>query len=600
MDGLRPGSHGLIRRIRPRSSAHDTGAAGTADFGAARPSLLVDDRRPVSPAVPPSPGAPATDVPESAGTTAPDGEKSGPTSPAVPSSDIDSVGTAESAESAAKRGFPALAGKPVLLEDSWAAMLDRRPAPARTGWRRWETRYLWKVAAVDVLSAVLAGLAGLAVLATAHGGVPWSYSWPYSLCAALLPVLWVAVLLFARAYETRYLFVGNEEYRRVILAAGALIAAVAVVVFAADLPVSRRFALAALAVLAAATVLCRFLVRKWLIRQRERGRYLSRVLVVGEESAITDLHTQLGRRRFHGMEIVGACVPTRSASRMGEIPVLGSFDDVMRAVRRCSADTVAVLPCPQLSSSTLRGLLWELEETETELIVAAALLDVAGPRTTIRPIDGLPMLHLDHAELSGSRRAVKRIFDIVVASMIGLVALPLLLVAMAAIRLTSPGPALFRQQRVGKDGRTFRIFKLRSMYVDAERRRADLAADNESDGVLFKIRDDPRITPLGRWLRRFSIDELPQVLNVLAGHMSLVGPRPPLESEVAEYPADMRRRLMVLPGITGLWQVSGRADLSWDDSMRLDLRYVENWSLTLDLVVLLRTVNAVIRSTGAY
>jgi exopolysaccharide biosynthesis polyprenyl glycosylphosphotransferase len=225
---------------------------------------------------------------------------------------------------------------------------------------------------------------------------------------------------------------------------------------------------------------------------------------------------------------------------------------------------------------------------------------VAGPRTTIRPVDGLPMLHVEHAELSGGRRLVKGLFDRVLAALALPVAGPLIVALALAVRWETPGPAFFRQVRVGKDGKEFVLYKLRTMYADAEDRQAQLNGENESDGVLFKIRHDPRITPIGRWLRRYSLDELPQLLNVLSGQMSLVGPRPPLPSEVAQYPEDVRRRLAVKPGLTGLWQVSGRSDLSWEDSVRLDLRYVENWSLTFDLVILLRTITALVRTSGAY
>jgi exopolysaccharide biosynthesis polyprenyl glycosylphosphotransferase len=227
-------------------------------------------------------------------------------------------------------------------------------------------------------------------------------------------------------------------------------------------------------------------------------------------------------------------------------------------------------------------------------------MDVAGPRTTIRPVDGLPLLHVEHPKLSGGRRLVKELFDRLVAGTALILLSPLLLAIGLAIRFTSPGPALFRQARVGKDGTTFGVYKFRSMYADAEARLAELRRLNEHDGVLFKIRDDPRVTRLGKHLRRYSLDELPQLLNIVRGQMSLVGPRPPLRSEVDQYADDVHRRLVVKPGLTGLWQVSGRSDLSWDESVRLDLRYVENWSLAMDLLILWRTAFAVVKSSGAY
>lgn len=259
-----------------------------------------------------------------------------------------------------------------------------------------------------------------------------------------------------------------------------------------------------------------------------------------------------------------------------------------------------VLACPELDGAALRRLAWELERYDTDLIVASSLVDVAGSRTTIRPVDGLPLLHVEHPRLSGGARVVKELVDRVGALVLLVLLAPLLVALAVWIRWDSPGPALFRQVRVGRGGRRFVIYKFRTMQVDAEQRLAELRHLNEHDGVLFKIRNDPRVTRAGRWLRRFSLDELPQLINVLKGQMSLVGPRPPLPDEVARYPADARRRLAVKPGMTGLWQVSGRADLPWEEAVRLDLWYVENWSLTLDLVILLRTLTAVYRASGAY
>jgi exopolysaccharide biosynthesis polyprenyl glycosylphosphotransferase len=323
------------------------------------------------------------------------------------------------------------------------------------------------------------------------------------------------------------------------------------------------------------------------------------VVVVGHELAVIHITRQLRRERFHGLEVVGACLPPHHDGQVG-LPVYGTFDDVAEAVEAAAADTVIVLSCPELDGHVLRRLAWRLERDDIDLIVASALIDVAGDRTTIRPVDGLPMLHVEHPRLEGGARVVKEIVDRVGAGLLLAVFAPVLLSLALWIKLGSPGPVLFRQVRVGRDGDHFRIFKFRSMYMDAEQRLAELRHLNENDGVLFKIRNDPRVTPVGRWLRKLSLDELPQLLNVVKGDMSLVGPRPPLPEEVAAYPDDARRRLAVKPGMTGLWQVSGRSDLPWEEAVRLDLRYVENWSLTLDFIILLRTVTAVLRSSGAY
>jgi len=323
------------------------------------------------------------------------------------------------------------------------------------------------------------------------------------------------------------------------------------------------------------------------------------VIVVGHELSVIGITRQLRRERYHGLEVVGACLPPDHDGVL-DLPVYGTFDDVADAVDAAEADTVVVLSCPELDGVVLRRLAWRLERDEVDLVVASTLIDVAGARTTIRPFDGLPMLHVEHPRLHGGARLVKDVVDRFLAVLLLVLFGPLLLVVALWVRLTSRGPVLFRQVRVGRDGGEFRIFKFRSMYVDAEARLAELKHLNEYEGVLFKMRDDPRVTPVGRWLRRFSVDELPQLLNVLSGKMSLVGPRPPLPSEVAAYADDVRRRLAVKPGMTGLWQVSGRSDLPWEEAVRLDLRYVENWSLSLDLVILLRTMTAVVRSSGAY
>jgi exopolysaccharide biosynthesis polyprenyl glycosylphosphotransferase len=309
----------------------------------------------------------------------------------------------------------------------------------------------------------------------------------------------------------------------------------------------------------------------------------------------------LRRESYHGLWVVAACV-AGSARRevIDNIPVIGGLDNVADTVERYDADTVAVLSCPEMSGVMLRDLAWELEKTGTDLCVAPALLDVAGPRTTIRPVAGLPLLHMDHPEFTGVRRVVKAAFDRAAAGLALFLLSPLFIFFILLIRLSDSGPGLFRQTRVGRDGRAFTVFKFRTMVVDAEERKSHLATLNDGDGVLFKMRRDPRVTAVGVWLRRWSLDELPQLINVLIGDMSLVGPRPALPQEAALYGDHVRRRLAVKPGLTGLWQVSGRSDLSWDESVRLDLRYVENWSFVLDLQILWKTASAVLRGSGAY
>jgi len=345
----------------------------------------------------------------------------------------------------------------------------------------------------------------------------------------------------------------------------------------------------------------RFTIRKRLHRQRDVGRYLLSVVAVGHEAAVANLVKELGRDRYHGLTVVGACVAHPSdCEEVAGIPVYGGLDDVTAAVRAFGADTVAVTACPEMDGVKLRALAWELEKTGTDLCLSPALLDVAGPRTTIRPTAGLTLLHVDHPQLSGFKLVMKGLFDRCVAAVALILLFPLMVLLGASICLYDRGSAVFTQTRVGKDGRVFRIYKFRTMVVDAEKRREELLPSNDHDGILFKLRRDPRITAVGAHLRRWSIDELPQLVNVLLGDMSLVGPRPALPAEAAEYADHVRRRLVVKPGLTGLWQVSGRSDLSWEESVRLDLRYVENWSFALDLQIMWKTISALVWRVGAY
>ncbi|HCU92490.1 MAG TPA: hypothetical protein DHU96_07000, partial [Actinobacteria bacterium] len=334
---------------------------------------------------------------------------------------------------------------------------------------------------------------------------------------------------------------------------------------------------------------------------RGLGRFMRRVVVAGHVPAVADMVAFLRRDKYHGMSVVGACIAgAATESEIAGIPVFGDMGDVPAAVDMASADTVAVLSCPEMSGVRLRELAWELEKTGTDLCVAPALLDVAGPRTTIRPVAGLPLLHMDHPELAGGKRVIKGAFDRLTAGLALILLAPVFAVLALAIQLTDPGPVFFWQTRIGKDGRPFKVCKFRSMIADAELHRAQMETLNEASGVLFKIRRDPRVTKVGSLLRRWSLDELPQLFNVLTGDMSLVGPRPALPQETARYGHHMRRRLVVKPGITGLWQVSGRSDLPWEEAERLDLRYVENWSLALDLQILWKTTSAIIHGSGAY
>jgi exopolysaccharide biosynthesis polyprenyl glycosylphosphotransferase len=332
------------------------------------------------------------------------------------------------------------------------------------------------------------------------------------------------------------------------------------------------------------------------------------VLAVGDSESVARFAARLKKDPCAGMHVVGACVPSvpgapwnaaDEISAMG-VPVFGDVDSITDAVRMSGARSVAVL-AGHIDAEKLRWISWQLEGTDTDLVVSPGLTDVGGRRLHIQPIAGLPLLHVSEPEFAGVRHLLKGAFDRILAAVALLVLSPLLLGIALVVRRTSNGPALFLQTRVGKNGKQFKMLKFRSMYVGAERQVSELIDNNEAaDGLLFKMRNDPRVTRVGRVLRRRSLDELPQLINVLTGSMSLVGPRPPLPTEVAQYGDEMRRRLLVKPGLTGLWQISGRSDLSWEESVRLDLHYVENWSLATDVSILVKTFGAVVRSVGAY
>jgi exopolysaccharide biosynthesis polyprenyl glycosylphosphotransferase len=240
-----------------------------------------------------------------------------------------------------------------------------------------------------------------------------------------------------------------------------------------------------------------------------------------------------------------------------------------------------------------------LEGTGAELVVDPGLMEIAGPRLHVAAVDGLPLLRLTEPAFTGMPRVIKAISDRLVAGLLLVLTAPVMMALAIAVR-SDGGPVFYRQSRVGRHGKLFSMIKFRSMVVDADQRRFELADSNQGSGPLFKLRQDPRLTRIGAFLRKYSLDELPQLFNVLSGSMSMVGPRPPLPEEVACYSRDAQRKLLVKPGMTGLWQISGRSDLSWEESIRLDLRYVENWSLALDIFIVWKTVGAVIRGTGAY
>ena len=464
-----------------------------------------------------------------------------------------------------------------------------------SGLAGWTRDYLRRAAMSDFVIAVICSTLALQLR---FGG---NITPEYAALSVAFPLLWVMALWLAGAYDDRYIGTGSDEFRKVLNAGVSLTAGLAILSYAVNTELSRSYLMITMPSVTLLDLAVRFAMRKRLHKLRGLGRCMSTVLALGHETAVADLITELRRDSYHGLSVVAACLTGESRSQtVAGVQVFGGLDDVGSAVRRCGADTVAVLSCNEIDGIALRQLAWELEKTGTDLCVAPSLLDVAGPRTTIRPTAGLTLLHVDHPQLTGPRLVLKEVFDRIAAGAALLLLSPVLAMVAMAIRLSDEGPALFTQTRVGKNGRPFKIYKFRTMVVDAEKRLAELRASNEFDGVLFKMRHDPRITGIGRQLRKWSLDELPQLINVFRGEMSLVGPRPALPDETERYADHVRRRLVVKPGLTGMWQVNGRSDLSWDETVRLDLRYVENWSFALDLQILWKTFSVIFKGSGAY
>ncbi|WP_062292775.1 sugar transferase [Demequina phytophila] len=422
----------------------------------------------------------------------------------------------------------------------------------------------------------------------------------------VVSALWVLALGWTRSREALILGHGPQEFQRVLAASWHTFTVVAIVGFLTQWQVSRGYLLFAIPVGTVALLVYRAAWRSWMHAQRDRGELLAQVIVVGPMLTSQQMIRRIRRSRRAGYSVIGACLPTGHRfvdEDLHDVPLLGSLEEAAEVAKRENAEYVLLSGTDAMSLRESRQLGWELEGTGIGLIVAPAMVDVAGPRVYMSPVEGLPLLHVDIPRFEGGKYYLKSISDRLTAlALLALGSIPMLVVA-ALVKVTSPGPVFFRQERIGRDHRPFAMLKFRSMYVDAEQRLDALREQQRAEGneVLFKMKDDPRVTSIGKVLRRFSIDEVPQLINVLKGDMSIVGPRPPLQSEVDQWEdARVARRQLVKPGITGLWQVSGRSDLSWDESVRLDLYYTENWSLAGDLVIVMRTVGAVLFGRGAY
>ena len=501
-------------------------------------------------------------------------------------------------------------------QDAVVLRLERKPlvaknhsesvAPGRGGLRAWQRdyRHLLRWTDAVVIAQCLAVAQALRFESVA-GATLAGHRIDYLVVSLVIAVLWLGTLAMYRSRESRVLGYGLEEYQRVWTATLVVYGGVAVLSYVFKLEIARGYLVLALPLGMVGLAANRWIVRRVMLARRRAQGLNSAVLAIGEADSVGALTQELARHPELGYTVVGVCGPDITqctnlvVSGAGDVRIYPCGEDVMSAVAASAADVVAITS-GYLNASQIRDLSWQLEELEIDLVVALGVLDVSRPRLMIRPVGGLPLIHIDKPRYEGANHFRKRLFDVFFSVAVLLLVTPLLLLVALAIKFEDHGPVFYTAERIGLDGRRFRMLKFRTMAVGADQRLGELSHLDEGNGVLFKIRSDPRVTRVGYFLRRYSIDEIPQFINVLRRDMSVVGPRPPLPSEVSAYDDQMRRRLFVRPGITGLWQISGRSDLSWEDSVRLDLSYVENWSMVGDLVIAAKTVNVVRRGSGAY
>ncbi|KQQ21258.1 sugar transferase [Rathayibacter caricis DSM 15933] len=482
----------------------------------------------------------------------------------------------------------------------------------------WEQEYRGRLLATDVL-AILVSVFGTQLfwfdLDLGSGVVGFrttdAFTINYTVVSVVLSIAWLLALQVFDTRDRRIIGTGYVEYRRIVDSTIWLFGIVAIVAYLLQIQLARGYIITALP--AGILLICvgRLVWRSWLTRERKQGRSANQVVLLGSRASVLHTARELRRGTEAGYKLVGAVStsPGGADALHGETELDGlavhsftGIDGVRAVMDATGADTVVVTSSDELAPQRIRELSWTLEPGREHLVVAPSLTDIGGPRIHTRPVAGLPLIHVETPRFDGRQRFAKRLFDIVASTALILLSAPVLIVVAILVRTTSPGPVLFRQERIGLNGATFEMLKFRSMVVDAEARLAALAAQQRAEGnsVLFKMAKDPRVTKVGTVLRRFSLDELPQFLNVFRGDMSLIGPRPPLAREVEQYEAHVHRRFLMKPGITGLWQVSGRSNLSWEDTVRLDLYYVENWSMTGDLIILFKTARAVLARDGAY
>lgn len=478
----------------------------------------------------------------------------------------------------------------VSIVDSPLTSDDVTPSPAA---RRvpWQRRYARLVLAIDTIVVAIAVFGSQVFWLGPHSVDVASSPLDYTTLSLVLSVAWLGALTVGGTRHPRVIGYGITEYRMTLAASFQLFGALAIVAYLTGADVSRGYFLLSLPLGTTALLTGRALCRLWLRHRRRHGLMNARVILVGGADENARVAAELAAQPAAGLQVVG----------IHELPgEAAAWDDVQAASLRrlltdLRADSVLISGGALLEARDIRRIGWSLDPGQQHLIVAVNLTDVAGPRLHTRPVAGLPLVHIETPQFSATQRILKRAFDIAGSASLLLLLAPVFLVLALLVRLSGPGPIFYRQERVGQGGTHFGMIKFRSMIDGADARLHTLLAEQGREGTpLFKVADDPRITPVGRWLRKYSLDELPQLLNVLAGQMSLVGPRPQRDAEVEFYDDDAHRRLMVRPGMSGLWQVSGRSALAWDDAIRLDLFYVENWSLVGDLTILARTFKAVL------
>lgn len=493
----------------------------------------------------------------------------------------------------------------VAGDDACAArQVLRGAAQARSEKLAWERRYRIRVFLTDALAVIAAvTIAQVGRFGFPEGGAVDSNWVKQAVYSAVLAVIWLAALGAKQSWDLSLAGVGSEEYRRVISATGLVFGIIAATALIFRLYPYRGYLLIALPLGLIGLVVGRHLLRRSLARRRAQGEFSRNVLILGRPSTVGPFCESLDRNTSAGYKVIGACVPGFAGgfgesidTPSGSIPVLGDLDCVEDALELTNADTLAVSATDDLGAQGMRTLAWKLDAMHVDVIVVPGVTDIAGPRLRIRQVDNLPLFQIMQPRHDGPARIQKRVFDLFFGTCALIALLPLLATAALAIKLDDGGPVFFRQQRPGYRGIPFRIIKFRTMVGEKKAQGA-----SQSDVIFYeKTAVDSRITRVGRFLRRTSIDEIPQIFNVLGGSMSLVGPRPLLPGEGVSVPHYLERLALVKPGMTGLWQVSGRSEVSPEERVRLDHSYIDNWSPVSDFVICLRTVRAVMKKQGAY